>query len=429
MSEQAPQCAADDPALRDGAGLPRLLPPQFTGRPVSLAGHQHRYGPLPPAGPELIEETSRAGLTGRGGAAFPTARKLDAVARASGGQAVVVVNGTEGEPASAKDKVLLVTSPHLVIDGAVAAAGAVGAGEIVIAAHPAVADVVAAAVRERAGVRLREPDIRVVPAAPGFVAGEASAVAHWVATGQPRPTGVPPHLAQRGLRNRPTLLSNAETFAHLALIARHGAPWFRSAGTPAEPGTMLVTLAGAVRQPGVREVAIGEPLPAVLAAGGGPSKPLSAVLVGGYFGTWIRWPAAADLALSAAGLAPARATPSAGLVAALPADACGLAEVARVARYLAGESAGQCGPCVFGLADIAADIGRIAAGRAGETVRLHRWLNQVEGRGACRHPDGTARFIRSGLAAFGDEIELHRRGWCSGSGGPGVLPVPERSRP
>lgn len=404
--------------------LPRLLPREFAGRPASLAEHLARHGPLPVAGGStLIDEVGRAGLTGRGGAAFPTARKLAAVAQAPG-RPVVVVNGTEGEPASAKDKVLLATEPHLVIDGAVAAAAAVGARAVIVVAHPAVADVVTAAATERRAAGLTEARIEVIPAAHGFVAGEASAVVDWAGGGPPLPTPVPPHLASRGLRGRPTLVNNAETLGHLALIARHGADWFRAIGTPAEPGSMLVTLTGAVRQPGVREVAIGAPIAEVLAAGGGPSRPLRALLVGGYFGAWIRWPEAAGLSFSAAGLTAAGAAPAAGLVAALPADACGLAETARVARYLAGESAGQCGPCIFGLDAIAAELAGLAAGSAAGTGRLRRWLGQVDGRGACRHPDGAAHFIRSGLDVFADEIEVHRRGWCSGSSPAPILPVP-----
>src|SRR5204863_8923020 len=126
-----------------------------------------------------------------------------------------------------------------------------------------------------------------------------------------------------GLSGRPTLVQNVETLAHLALIARHGADWFRSAGTPAEPGSMLVTLAGALARPGVYEIEIGTPVGQVLGLAGGPAGPLSALLLGGYFGTWVPWPAAAALPLSAAGLAGLGAGPGAGLVAALPDDACG----------------------------------------------------------------------------------------------------------
>ena len=340
---------------------------------------------------------------------------------------MVVVNGTEGEPASAKDKVLMANEPHLVLDGAVVAARITGAREVYFVAHPAVAAVVEDATRARRALRLDDVRIRVVPAADGFVAGEASAVVNWLAGGPPVPTPVPPRLAQHGLHGRPTLVQNAETLAHLALIARYGARWFRELGTTAEPGSMLVTVIGAVRDPGVREIEIGTPVTDVLAAVGGPDRPLRALLIGGYFGTWVPWPEAASLPFSAAGLADLGAAPAAGLVAALPADTCGLAETARVARYLADESAGQCGPCVFGLAAIARELSRVAAGQRASVPLMRRWLSQVDGRGACRHPDGAVRFIRSGLAAFWPELDLHERGWCSATSLEPVLPVPRRN--
>src|SRR5271165_794822 len=293
---------------RGRATLPRLLPRSFGEGPASLREHVARYGAqaagLPGAmtAGALIAEVRRAGLTGRGGAAFPTARKLAAV-RAGSVRPVVVANGTEGEPASAKDKVLMATEPHLIIDGAVIAARMTGARKVVFVAHAAVSETVEQAVAERRAAGLDEVTVRVVTAADGFVAGEASAVVNWVANGRPVPTPTPPRLAERGLNGRPTLVQNAETLAHLALISRNGADWFRAIGTAAEPGSMLVTVIGAVADPGVREVEIGIAVEDVLGQAGGPVTQLSALLVGGYFGSWVRWPAAARLPFSAAGLA------------------------------------------------------------------------------------------------------------------------------
>ena len=191
------------------------------------------------------DRPGRAYRPGRRG--YPTARKLAAVA--AGHAPVVLANGTEGEPASAKDKALMARSPQLVLDGAVLAAEMVGARETVIVVHPAARRVIddAAAERTRAGFdRVR---ITVRTAAERFVAGEASAVVHWIERGVPAPTASPPRVSERGLRGAPTLVQNVETLAHLALIARYGAAWFRSVGTSAEPGSMLVTVLGAVREP------------------------------------------------------------------------------------------------------------------------------------------------------------------------------------
>jgi NADH:ubiquinone oxidoreductase subunit F (NADH-binding) len=218
-------------------------------------------------------------------------------------------------------------------------------------------------------------------------------------------------------------VQNVETLAHLALIARHGAAWFRGTGTHAEPGSMLVTVAGAVRQPGVVEIGIGTPVAEILSLAGGPSRPLQALLLGGYFGTWAGPAAAGLLPFSAAGLAPLGASPGAGLIAAFPEKACGLAETAFLAHYLAAESAGQCGPCVFGLAAIAGELAALADGRPVSLDRVNRWLAQVDGRGACRHPDGAVRMIRSALVVFGGEARLHATGWCSATHRGPVLPV------
>jgi NADH:ubiquinone oxidoreductase subunit F (NADH-binding) len=365
---------------------------------------------------ELIGEVELAGLTGRGGAGFPTARKLAAVAARR--NAVVIANGTEGEPASAKDKVLLAQSPHLVIDGAVAAAELIGATEAIIVSHPAVADFVAAALSERRRARVDRVRLSVVPAADAFVAGEASAVVHWLERGIPKPKATPRRLSERGLHRRPTLVQNVETLAHLALITRYGAAWFRGVGTPGEPGSMLVTLAGAVHHPGVYEVGIGMPIGAVLNLAGGSSGPLGGLLVGGYFGSWVDPLRAANVPLSSEGLGVLGASLGAGLLAALPAHVCGLAETARIARYLADESARQCGPCVFGLDAIAGQLERLASGRGPDMTALRRWIGQVgHGRGACKHPDGTVAMVASALRTFGGEIDRHADGWCCGDPG------------
>jgi NADH:ubiquinone oxidoreductase subunit F (NADH-binding) len=419
---------------RDAGCLPRLLSGRSAGGPATLTSHLARHGPLPRVGRDtgqrerFIAEVGRAGLTGRGGAGFPTGRKLAAVATGRS-HPVVIGNGTEGEPASAKDKVLLAREPHLVLDGMALAAELTGAQQAIVVAHEAVREIIDEAVAERRTARYDPVPLQVRTAAGRFVAGEASALVNWVGHGRPMPTRTPPRISERGLGGRPTLVQNVETLAHLALILRHGAAWFRSLGTPTEPGSMLVTILGAVRRPGVYETGIGTLVGDVLALAGGPASPLTAVLIGGYSGTWVDQATALARPLSTAGLGLVGGSPGAGLIAALPAGVCGLAETARIAGYLAAESAGQCGPCVFGLGSIAAGLEALAAGRPVQPGRLHRWLGQVDGRGACHHPDGVVRMIRSALAVFAAELARHARGWCSGTRPAGVLPVPARAMP
>jgi NADH:ubiquinone oxidoreductase subunit F (NADH-binding) len=211
-------------------------------------------------------------------------------------------------------------------------------------------------------------------------------------------------------------VQNVETLAHLAMIARYGAGWFRAAGTPDEPGTFLATVTGAVPAPGVVEAGYGVPLGDLIAAAGGPSAVLGAVLIGGYHGGWV--PVDPALPVSRAALAPFGASPGAGVVVALPASTCGLGETARIAGYLAGESARQCGPCVNGLPRLAATMTDLAyrRSRPGLPAEVDRLIGLVTGRGACRHPDGTARLIASAMRAFEADVSAHLAGYCLATG-------------
>jgi NADH:ubiquinone oxidoreductase subunit F (NADH-binding) len=381
------------------------------GRAKDLAAQLAAFGPRPSVDPAFVEVVERSGLRGRGGAGFPTGRKMAAVAAARG-RPVIVANGCEGEPVSSKDRALLGLAPHLVLDGAAAAADALDADEIMIAMHrgdPAVATL-RAAVAERGADRLVA---RVVEIPPRYVASEESSLVNFINTGLARPTAKPPRPFERGVRGRPTMISNVETLAHLALIARYGAAWFRTAGTADSPGTTLVTVSGAVRQAGVWEVALGTTLGAVLDLAGGPSTTCQALLVGGLGGGWLPAHRAAGVRLTHDDLRAAGGTLGVASIVALPATACGVTETARIAHYLAGESARQCGPCMFGLPAVAADLAALAHGTGdlrGSLQRLHRRLGLLPGRGACGHPDGFARFARGALETFADDFRDHSRG-------------------
>ena len=413
-------------------GLPRLLlGGPDSARPMPLAEHLDRHGGFllrgfgGGGGPTmLIDAVERAGLTGHGGAGFPTARKMRAVAGRR--RPVMVVNAAEGEPASRKDAVLMRTRPHLVLDGAVLAADAVGAREVIVAVHPGLSSVQAAISERQAAGMDTTISITVVQVPAAYVASEESALVRFLSGAPALPTFTPPRPYERGVNGRSTLVQNAETLAHLALIARYGDQWFRSVGTPTAPGSLLMTVAGAVQRPGVYELAFGVPLSAAFDAAGGLTEPVQAVLVGGYFGAWLPAETALSVRLTPADLVAAGAALGAGVLLALPESACGLAESQRVASWLAGQSAGQCGPCTLGLPAIAEDLAVLS--RSGNTAnvrnRLERRLRLVEGRGACHHPDGTARFVASTLQTFAADLARHRRGNpCPVSRYP-VLPLP-----
>jgi NADH:ubiquinone oxidoreductase subunit F (NADH-binding) len=404
----------------------------LAGPARTLPQHLELHGEAPVLargeGPALIDWVARADLRGRGGAGFPTAAKLAAVAGGRG--PFVVANGAEGEPASAKDRRLLESSPHLVLDGALLAAQTVGAGQVLLCVRQGAVDAletVRVAISERAAQRMLQVPVELVVTPNSYLAGEESALVRFLNGGPAKPTFVPPRPYERGVGRRPTLVQNVETLAHLALIARYGPAWFREAGTDREPGTALVTLSGAVGSPGVYEIGLGTSLRDLLAAAGATTAPVRAVLVGGYFGSWIELGVARDLVLHEEHLRPLGGGLGSGVIAVLPQQACGVAESARVLRYLAAEAAGQCGPCTYGLAAIAGAFTDLANGQASPTVDedLERWNGLVHGRGACHHPNGAVRFATSALRVFADEFEQHRRhGPCPGCTGRAMLPVP-----
>lgn len=407
----------------------RLLGGLRSGRAATLDEHLRHYGPLEARPASLLAALEASGLTGRGGAAFPTATKVRAVA-AAGRRPIVVVNAAEGEPSSAKDKLLLRRLPHLVLDGAVALASALGARQVVIVhAGTAIREAAAlhAAIAERRARRL-DPRIELaVQAIPdGFVSGQETAIVQFLNGGPALPTFAPPLPFESGVGKRPTLVQNAETVAQVALVARHGAAWFRQLGTSAEPGSRLFTITGAVARPGVYEAEIGASLQGLVAAAGGLSATPRAFLVGGYAACWIDARPASSLTLDEASLRALGGTLGVGSISVLPDTACGLCETARVARHLAGESARQCGPCVHGLDAIATRLERPSGrGAAADAATLLRWAGQVTGRGACRHPDGAARFVASAVRVFEPELRTHDPARCA-KRGERVLPIPKR---
>ena len=426
---------------QSGPSVPRLL-----GHGPDMATHVAYYGPLPPAGGALLDNLAAAGLKGRGGAGFPTARKIGTVA-GSRSQTVVVANGTEGEPLSAKDKVLLTNSPHLVLDGLALAAGLVGARRRLIcveSGNPSVEAVVRHALSER-----NEDGVELITTPRRYLAGQESALVDLVNGGHGKPALGRPF--ERGVDGLPTLVDNVETLAQLALIARFGAQWYREVGTPDDAGSTLVTIAGSVSRPGVYEIAHGWRLDDVLAHAGA-HRP-RAVLLGGYYGRWASAQQIRGLRLDAASLRKAGLSLGCGVIAVLDDETCAVDEAARVAAWFAANSAGQCGACTWGLRDLAHATGDLVAGEVlaflaiwfwrpgfwrpgfwrpgfwrpgfwrpgparpdpASPGRVLRWAAMIEGRGGCGLPDGAVAFLRSAFDVFADEIHEHLAGACTRS--------------
>ena len=385
----------------------------FAANGPGLVEHQQGFGPLPEsARATLVPLLDRSGLTGRGGAGFPTGRKIASV---TGPKAVVIGNGADSEPLSHKDAELLSRATHLVLDGLKVVAAAVSADKVVMYVPSRAVPTIKTAINERRSAEVDRHRVTVVAAPDGFVAGEESAVVRRVEGGPalPRDRTVPSSIS--GVRGRPTVVNNVETLAHIALIARYGSRWFKSVGDPSEPGTMLVTLTGGAATGSVVEVPTGTRLTDLVGHPGVTDfRALRAVLLGGYHGSWIPSAMLTDARLSHAGLAHLGASPGAGIIHAMPADQCGLARTADILEYLAGQSARQCGPCLNGLPQLARLFDDLAYCRVDERLleEVSRMIDVIDGRGSCRHPDGTARLARSALDTFASDIEQHRHGRC-----------------
>jgi NADH:ubiquinone oxidoreductase subunit F (NADH-binding)/ferredoxin len=407
-------------AARMTAGLDRM--PR-----LDLDAHRNIFGPLPRlTAEELVSMAEQVDLRGQGGAAFPFARKLSAVlknAEASDSPTVVVVNATEGEPGSAKDKMLMIRSPYLILSGAALVAEAIRADEIIVgvAGNELANRSIEAAIAAEPGLRKMA---RVVQLPDRFISGESGALVRGINGKRPVPPGRRILASDFGVDNLPTLLSNASTFAQLAVLALLGPERFAAVGTPEEPGTVLLSVGGSAAHPAVVEAPTGVPLAAVLdicqaAAGDG-------VLVGGYHGMWLAAETAYAVPVSREGLAAVGGTLGSGIVLPLGDGTCPLGEVSRIASYLAGESAGQCGPCKVGLPSVARALAALIDGSGGiEALDVaRRSAAAVAGRGACSHPDGMTRFVLSALDVFTEDLAAHVFHSSCGRPVRGILPLP-----
>jgi NADH:ubiquinone oxidoreductase subunit F (NADH-binding) len=423
----------DEGRVFGSRSLPRLLRGlDSDGTAVNLARHLTLWGPTPLPGRGFLDVLDASGVSGHGGAAFPVGAKWRAV-HDGGARPVVVANCAEGEPASFKDATLMARSPHLVLDGAAAAASALRATRVVAYVPAWLAPVVRGAVKQR---RLRQIDpveVEVITSPDRFIAGQESAVVNALNGREAIPTfiGLTP-VRVRGVNGRPTLVHNVETLAHVALVARFGAQWYRGVGSRQSPGSLLLSVTGRSRTPIVLEAPFGAAAAQVLELSVDTASQYAGALLGGYGGTWVSMATLLELELTEAAARGRGATLGPGVVALLPLSVCPLAEVAAVVRYMHAQSAGQCGPCVHGLAELDTTLQALAfdPGRSGRSVEeIHELCTLVDGRGACRHPDGVARFVRSAVSVFSAEVAAHRRnGACGRVRTPSVLPL-GRSRP
>ncbi|MQY18852.1 NADH-ubiquinone oxidoreductase-F iron-sulfur binding region domain-containing protein [Nocardia macrotermitis] len=364
---------------------------------------------------ELLAEIRHSGLRGRGGAAFPTAIKLDSVraAHLRGRATVVVANGEEGEPASLKDHWLLCHRPHLVLDGLRLAAAVAGARyAYVYLSDPEAAQRVDAALTELDDAGIADVRIELVTVAPGYVAGEETAAIRAINGGPAKPSDKPPRPFESGVDELPTAVNNVETLANLPYIHRHGGQAFRATGTPESPGTFLVTLTGGGRGPGLYELPHGTPFTDLLALHGISPQDVRGALMGGYF-SGIADRAILDATLDHESIRGLGYGLGCGAICLLTGE-CPVAVAAAVLEYFDRENAGQCGSCFNGTAAMAAVAAALRDGRAtdADLERLQRWSVVLRGRGACGTLDGACNTAATLLSRFPAEITAHLAGNC-----------------
>ena len=360
-------------ALMEGVGS---LDPVSLDEYVAGSGYLGLADALSMRPDAVIGLVLEAGLLGRGGAYFPAARKWQAARRVSANRRHLVVNAEEGEPGVFKDRHLMEGNPHRIIEGALIAAYAAGAGNVVIYVNAEAdlsADRMAAALASAEAAGLVGDDVMgsgfdcavtIRRGAGGYVCGEETTLLNTVEGRRREPRLRPPFPTDAGLYGEPTVINNAETLANLPAILRGGARRFASIGLNDARGTRLVSLSGAVRRPGLAEVPMGTTVRQVinLVGGGVPEgRAIGFAAVGGPSSGLL--PASElDAPLRPGMLHSSGVVMGAGGITVFDDRASPVQAAARLSRYNAAESCGKCTPCREGTPRIAAALGRLAAG-------------------------------------------------------------------
>lgn len=329
--------------------------------------------------PAVIAEVVASKLVGRGGAAFPTGRKWEAVRTAAAAPHYLVCNADESEPGTFKDRVLLEHDPFAIVEAMAIAAFAVGCdkGYVYIRGeYPLAADrtrhAIAAA---RAAGLLGALDIEIRRGGGAYVCGEETALFQSIEGFRGEPRNKPPFPVEAGLFGKPTLVNNVETLANIPYILQHGGASFATVGTGQSAGTRLFCLSGSVQRPGVYEMPFGTPLRALVDAAGGVAagRTIRAVLLGGAAGTFIG-PNDLDLRLTHEDTRTAGVTLGSGVVMVVDDSVDLRSIVARIAAFFRDESCGQCVPCRVGTVRQEEALHRLASRASGDDIAL---LNEV----------------------------------------------------
>jgi NADH-quinone oxidoreductase subunit F len=386
-------------------------------------GYQALAKALKTAPEEVIQLISQAGLRGRGGAGFPTGKKWALTREGAEQPRYFVMNGGEDEPGSKKDRVLMEYLPHLVVEGVIIAAYAVGAAKAFLyinARYDAAIQSITRALPEAkssgycgqnmlgSGYSL---EIEIIQAPHNYVAGEDTAVLEVIEGKAPLPRQKPPFPVTVGLFGKPTSVNNVETVANVAPIVLHGVEWYRRFGTPESPGTMIFSLGDDVKRPGIYELPYGATLRYLIEACGGgtrddrkikaimPAAPSSAFLPADKIDTPLE-PNAMREAGSALGC---------GVVRVISEGTCMVEEVLRVSEFFTAESCGQCPACRMETNTLTALLKKVQQGQGGQAI-LEQFGKVVafnKGKGFCNLIAMPGPPIESAIKLFPEDFAAH----------------------
>ena len=372
---------------------------------------------------EIIRQITDAGLRGRGGAGFPTGKKWSFTREAPEQPRYLVLNGGEDEPGSKKDRVLMENLPHLVIEGVILAAYAIGAVKAYLyinanyqAATKSITDALAEAKSSGcwghdllgSGFNL---DIEMVPAPHNYVAGEDTAVLEVIEGKNPLPRQKPPFPVTVGLFGKPTSVNNVETLANVAPILLRGPDGYRKFGTPDSPGTMIFSLSNDVSCPGVYELPFGTPLRYLIEnCGGGmkEGKKIKAVMPAAPSSAYLSLDKL-DTPLEPNAMRAAGSALGCGVVRLVGEGTCIVEEVLRIADFFTAESCGQCPACRMETNTLSMLIKKVQQGQGGQPIleQFGKVLAFNKGKGFCNLIAMPGPPIESALKLFPGDFEAH----------------------
>jgi NADH-quinone oxidoreductase subunit F len=372
---------------------------------------------------DIVKVVSDAGLRGRGGAGFPTGKKWQFTREAPGSPRYLVMNGGEDEPGSKKDRVLLENLPHLVVEGTILSAYAIGASKAYLyinarydTATKSISDALIEAKAEGYwGENILGSDfpleIEIVAAPHNYVAGEDTAVLEVIEGRKPQPRQKPPFPVTVGLFGKPTSVNNVETIANVAPIVLKGADWYRNFGTAESPGTMIFSLDDDVNRPGVYELPFGTPLRYLIEVCGGglkSGKPIKAIMPAAPSSAFLP-PDKIDTPLDHNSMRDAGSGLGCGVVKLISEGTCIVEEVLRIADFFTAESCGQCPACRMETNTLSMMMKKVQAGQGGQPMleQFGKILAFNKGKGFCNLIAMPGPPIESALKLFPADFNAH----------------------